>query len=211
MGEQEAATQYTAEAAALQKAMTTLMWNESVGMYCDGICADTPPTGVTINSWALFNDIVPKEGIKTAWEQAAAFGLESTGDYGAFIWLAAQNKYAGDDGSTMLHALTKCDRASWCGEMTHGLDGTNATMTRETWTGGTYSHAWGVGAITGVAGGLMGIEQTAPAFGTFTVKPRIGSLDKAAIRVPTLRGPISVEANKTHTVVGVPCGASARV
>ncbi len=84
-------------------------------------------------------------------------------------------------------------------------------MTRETWTGGTYSHAWGTGAITGVAGGLMGIEQTAPAFANFTVKPRIGSLDRAVIRVPTLRGPIAVEANKTHTSVAVPCGAVARL
>ena len=50
-----------------------------------------------------------------------------------------------------------------------------------------YSHAWGIGAITGVAGGLMGIEQTAPAFQAFTVKPRIGSLLTAHIKVPTLR------------------------
>jgi len=57
----------------------------------------------------------------------------------------------------------------------------------------------------------MGIEQTAPAFGSFTVKPRIGSLTKASIRVPTLRGPIAVDANKTHTVVGVPCGSTARL
>jgi hypothetical protein len=34
-----------------------------------------------------------------------------------------------------------------CGELTHGLDGTNATMTRETWTGGTYSHAWVCGNV----------------------------------------------------------------
>ena len=61
-----------------------------------------------------------------------------------------------------------------CSELTHGLDGTNATMTRETWSGGTYSHVWGTGAIAGVAGGLMGIVQTAPAFANFTVKPRIG-------------------------------------
>ena len=45
--------------------------------------------------------------------QAAKYGLEGTGDYGAFIYLAALNKYAGDDGSATLHALTKCDRSSW--------------------------------------------------------------------------------------------------
>ena len=63
----------------------------------------------------LYNDLVPEQSMKTAWEQAAGYGLEGTGDYGAYIWLAAQNKYAGDDGSVMLHALTKCDHSSWCG------------------------------------------------------------------------------------------------
>ena len=207
----EMEAQYRSEAANLQKAMQTQMWNASAGMYCDGACKDTPHTGVTTNSFTLYTDLVPEDSIKTAWEQAAAYGLEGTGDYGAYIWLAAQNKYAGDDGSVMLHALTKCDHSSWCGELTQGLDGTNATMTRETWTGGTYSHGWGTGAIVGVAGGLMGITQTAPAFANFTVAPRIATIDKAVVRVPTLRGAISVEANKTHTIVGVPCGASARV
>jgi len=85
----------------------------------------------------------------------------------------------------------------------------NATMTRETWTGGTYSHGWGVGAITGVAGGIMGIVQTAPAFGTFTVKPRIGSLRSASIKVPSLRGFITVNASGAATAAGVPCGSVA--
>ena len=34
---------------------------------------------------------------------------------------------------------------------------------------------------------------------------------RAVFSLQTLRGSISVKANKTHTVVGVPCGASARI
>ena len=34
----------------------------------------------------------------------------------------------------------------------------------------------------------MGIRQTSPTFATFTVKPRLGSMASAAIKVPTLRG-----------------------
>jgi|EP01043_Picozoa_sp_COSAG02_P072546 hypothetical protein len=36
-----AASQYASEAAALRKAMETLMWNASAGMFCDGACVDT--------------------------------------------------------------------------------------------------------------------------------------------------------------------------
>ena len=92
--------------------------------------------------------------------------------------LRSRDKFARDcDEASDELLLYACPDLIWgirCGELTHGLDGTNATMTRETWSGGTYSHAWGTGAITGVAGGLMGIVQTAPAFANFTVKPRIG-------------------------------------
>ena len=104
---------YSDDATRLEAAMQAKMWNASASMFCDGICSEQPHTGVTTNSWALFNDIVPSEAIPTAWAQAAAYGLEGFGDYGAFIWISAQNKYAGDDGSAMLHALTKCDRFSW--------------------------------------------------------------------------------------------------
>ena len=44
-----------------------------------GICAEQPHTGVTTNSWALFNDVVPADGIAAAWQQAADFGLEGFG------------------------------------------------------------------------------------------------------------------------------------
>ena len=130
------ATQYKTEATVLQKAMTDQMWNASAGMFCDGSCDTQPHMGVTTNTFTLFNDLIPTADVQKAWEQAAAYGLEGTGDYGAFIYLAALNKYAGDDGSATLHALTKCDRDSWCAEM----ETFNATMTRETWAGGTYSH-----------------------------------------------------------------------
>ena len=105
----------------------------------------------------------------------------------------------------MRKALTKCDTMSWCSTM----EKFNATMTRESWVAGTYSHPWGTGAITGVAGGIMGIEQTLPSFGAFTVRPRIADMEHASIRVPTLRGYIHVDANQTHTMVKVPGNAVA--
>ena len=55
----------------------------------------------------------------------------------------------------------------------------------------------------------MGIQQTSPGFSTFTVRPRLGSMANASIKVPTLRGPVEVEANTTHTLVGVPCNTVA--
>ena len=95
-----------------------------------------------------------------------------------------------DDGVALLTALTKCDRDSWCA----GIRDDNLTMTRESWHDGTYSHQWGSSPIVGVTWGVMGIQQTAPGFGSFTVRPKIGGLQHASITVPSIKGLINVTA-----------------
>ena len=113
----------------------------------------------------------------------------------------------GDDGSALLTALTKCDEDSWCA----GLRDDNLTMTRESWHDGTYSHEWGASPIAGVAWGLLGVQQTAPGWATFTVRPKLGGLTHAALTVPTLRGPINVTAAPGALAVHVPCNCAARL
>ncbi len=84
-------------------------------------------------------------------------------------------------------------------------------MTRESWAGGTWSHAWGTAVASAVASGLVGVRATRPAFDAFDVQPRLGGLERASLRFPTLAGPVDVEANATHTSVAAPCGTRATV
>jgi hypothetical protein len=150
------------------------------------------------------------------WATAADWGIEQIGDYGAFYWqlAIAGGYYAGphfyvspDDGTAIVHALTKCDEYSWCS----GLRDDNLTMTRESWHDGTYSHGWGASAVVGVAMGVLGVHQTAPAFANFTVVPKLGPLARASGVVPTIRGFINVTATAATGAVDVtvPCGALA--
>ena len=110
-----------------------------------------------------------------------------------------------DDGMAIVTALTKCDRYSWCS----GLRDDNLTMTRESWHDGTFSHGWGSSAIVGVAWGIVGIHQTAPAFAAFTVKSKLGSLTHANLTQPTIRGFITVYAAPGAVSVTVPCNTAA--
>jgi hypothetical protein len=110
-----------------------------------------------------------------------------------------------DDGTAILTALTKCDTYSWCS----GLRDDNLTMTRESWHDGTYSHGWGSSAIVGVSWGVMGVHELSPAWATFLVKPKIGSLTNATIRVPTIRGYINATAAPGALDVQVPCNSIA--
>jgi len=193
------------------------MWNGT--HFCDGICSDVKGASLLMsNMFGLafgFPQAQGQEATEAAWNLTASWGLENIGDYGAFWYLHAigggyytdmSSSSAADDGSAILKALAKCDEDSWCS----GIQNDNLTMTRESWHAGTYSHQWGSSAIVGVVWGLMGIHQTSPAWKTFTVKPKMGSLTSASIKVPTIRGFITVTAKAGESVeVEVPCGSQA--
>jgi hypothetical protein len=57
----------------------------------------------------------------------------------------------------------------------------------------------------------MGIHQTAPAWATFTVRPRLAQLQFANVTVPTIRGPIVVAARPNWLSVAVPCNTHAKL
>lgn len=84
-------------------------------------------------------------------------------------------------------------------------------MTRESWHDGTYSHEWGASPLAGVAWGLLGVQQTAPGWANFTVRPRLGGLTHASLRVPTIRGFIDVTAAPGALAVDVPCNSLAQL
>ena len=200
-------------ASAAQAAIVTHMWNGTA--FCDGVCSEVGGNSrMMTNMFLLAFGMVPAANIPAAWGVVADWGIEKIGDYGAFWWLMAISSgyYAPyyvtpDDGSALLHALTKCDQDSWCS----GLRDDNLTMTRESWHDGTYSHGWGTGAIVGVTWGILGVHETSPGWATFLVAPKLGTLTHAAGTVPTIRGFINVTATPGAVDVHVPCNSRARL
>jgi len=73
----------------------------------------------------------------------------------------------------------------------------------------TMSHPWGTSPVGAIAHGVVGVQQTAAAWATFTVKPRLATLRFANLTLPTIRGPISVAAAPGRLEVGVPCNTQA--
>ena len=204
------ASLYASQSESIKAAMVKLMWDPNASRYCDGACTDPAVNGhggVTTDYFTSYFGLVPANAVQHVWDAMVTFGLTQIGDYGAFIFLSALAMHSGDDGTAMVTALTKCDAYSWCNE----IQTYNATMTMEALghLSATMSHGWGVAPIVGVVNGVMGIAQTAPAWSTFTVKPRLAKLQFANITVPTLRGPIVVTATPTTLSVAVPCNTQA--
>ena len=199
---------YATEAAALKKAVVAHMWDTKAERFCDGPCTTTPSHGIYSDMYPLWMGLVPEASTGKVWKALTGFGLEQIGDYGAFIYFHALAMYpAGDTGQAALKALTKCDEYSWC----HMMEAYDATMTREAFTSGTMSHAWGTAPITGTVNGIMGLSQTAPAYKEFTVKPRLGEVKSASVKVSTPHGYIWINATSAgETVaVSVPCNTRA--
>ena len=87
----------------------------------------------------------------------------------------------------------------------------DATMTREAFTSGTMSHAWGTAPTTGTVNGIMGLTHEAPAYKAFSVKPRLGGVQSASVKVPTPHGHIWINASSAgqSVAVSVPCNTQA--
>jgi len=213
-GRSAAADALAAQAGSLEGAILAQLFNASAGLFCDGVCADPAVQGhasTFSSAWALYLGAAAAAGVgapAAAFARIASNGLEGYGDYGAFMYLSALAAYPdGDDGAAILAALTKGDATGWVAEMRDF----NATMTRESWVDptATYSHAWGTSPIGAVVNGVMGVTQTAPAWAAFTVKPRLGGVAAASLTLPTLRGPIQVNASARATAVRAPCGTLA--
>ena len=211
-GHADNATQFAAESAALMNNIKQKMWNGS--HYCDGICSEVNGSSLVMSNMLTlcFGMHETQASVQSAWEVVADWGLEEIGDYGSFWYFTAlaSGYYAPaynapGDGSAVLKALTKCDRYSWCS----GLRDDNLTMTRESWHQGTYSHQWGTAPIVGVVFGVMGVHVTGPGWTTFTVMPKLASLEHASVTVPTLRGFIEVDATPSRVQVRVPCNTAA--
>ena len=64
--------------------------------------------------------------------------------------------------------------------------------------------------VGGVVQGLLGVQPTSPGYRSFTVKPRLGSLKRLALKLPTLYGYINVTATPARLALQVPCNSRAR-
>lgn len=93
-------------------------------------------------------------------------------------------------------------------------------MTTESWDeyfkpNLTWNHAWGSAPANITARKLMGIEPMEATFSRFRISPQPGTLEKASIKVPCMRGAIKCDlTNKTdqwQLTVSVPGNSEAEL
>ena len=198
LGRENDRRDYRAAKEALREAMLTHLYDEEMGAFRDGLTVD----GTPIEHYAQHATVFPLyAGVCEAGvADACARYIIGQGDirtsvYGAYFLMEALygagfGNYAtallADDGSTPgVH--------SWAAS----LATKDITIAPEAWyveekNNMTFSHPWGSAPASLIARCMFGIRPTSPGFRTFQVRPLVGDLSYATIRVPTVKGTVRV-------------------
>ena len=119
------------------------------------------------------------------------------------------------EGDYALHLLTKDDIRSWRNMIRAG-----ATITFEAWDNSfkpnqDWNHAWGAAPADIIPMRLVGVRPLTPSAATIEVRPQTASLRHVTAAVPTIRGTVEVDIDRTDNLyrmrVRIPANTDARI
>jgi hypothetical protein len=156
-------------------------------------------------------DLVPPERRRKVADFVQSRGMACS-VYGAQYLLESMYKTGKDEYALQL--LTSRGQRSWWNMIAVG-----STMTTEAWDAKfkpnlTWNHSWGTAPANIISRFLLGVRPLAPGYGQILIAPRPGTLKSAEAKVPTPKGPVTVNfQNQARFLleIEVPHGASARV
>lgn len=222
LGKDEDATAFRAAADALRHNMIELLFDPSQGAFRDGLTVDGEPVDhyaqhatVFALCGAIYSDAAMRDVLGRH-----LVGQETirTSIYGAFFLLDAL--YHAGFGAYATALLADDDLTPGIHSFASSLYNGGVTIAPEAWNVNekgnmTFSHPWGSAPASMIVRGMFGIRPTRPGFHKFEVRPQIGDLPYASIRVPTVKGSITVSIGQNREAyeaeVTVPANAKATV
>jgi len=168
------------------------------GIYIDGIHHETgkPGTHASLhaNMFPLAFGLVAGEDVPAVTSFIRSRGMACS-VYGAQYLLDAL--YDAGEEQHALDLMTATHDRSWA----HMIYHVGSTITLEAWDvkykpNLDWNHAWGAVPANMIPRKLMGIEPIEPGFTRFRVRPQTASLNEAAIRNPSPRGPIELKVTR---------------
>lgn len=198
-------------AAQLKKVFNKMLFDQKRGVYRDGIGTDH--ASLHANMFPLAFGLVPEKQVPGVTAFIRSRGMACS-VYGAQFLLDAL--YEAGEADYALELLTSTGERSW-----YNMIRVGATLTMEAWDNKykpnqDWNHAWGAAPANLIPRRLMGIEPLEPGFSMVGIRPRPGSLLKAEVIHPTIRGEVKVSyenlPGKTfHLKVKIPPTAAAEV
>lgn len=205
----------------IKKSMIEYLYTDSLGAFCDGLTKtyhkiDHHAQHAT--AYALYAGIYENIAMR---DQLIAY-IKKTGQikmsvFGAYFLL--QGLYDNDAGVYATHLLlSNKSTHTWA----YMLKENNATITTEAWSidikdNMTYSHPWGAAPAALIVQGIFGIKPEKPGFDEFRIKLQPGNLQRASLKIPTIKGEISCSYQRNKNMmlkvieVVVPSNSKAKI
>ncbi len=175
------------QAERVKLAFNRTFFDDELGIYLDGEGSDH--ASLHSNMFSLAFGLVPVERRPEVVSFVKSRGMACS-VYGAQYLL--ESLYEHDEDNHALDLLTaKHDRSWW------NMIRTGSTMTMEAWdekykSNLDWNHAWGSAPANIIPRFLMGVRPLAPGFAKVLIQPRPGTIERAELEHPTIRGPVIV-------------------
>lgn len=222
LGKDDDAAVFRTAADALRHNMIDQLFCAERGAFCDGLTAG----GVRVDHYAqhatvfalcagVYSDAAMKDILG---RYLVGQGDIRTSIYGAFFLLDAL--YHAGFGAYATALMADDDLTPGIHSFASSLYNGRVTIAPEAWNVNekanmTFSHPWGSAPASMIVRGMFGIIPTRPGFRQFEVRPQIGDLPYASIRVPTVKGTIVVSIGQNREAyeaeVTVPANTKATV
>jgi alpha-L-rhamnosidase len=199
LGKDDDATAFRAAADALRHDMIEKLYDPAECAFRDGLAVTGKPVdhfAQHATAFALCAAVYSDAAMRDSLGRHLV-GQETirTSIYGAFFLLDAL--YHAGFGAYATALLADDDLTPGVHSFASSLYNGGVTIAPEAWNVGekgnmTFSHPWGSAPASMIVRGMFGIRPTRPGFHKFDVRPQIGDLPYASIRVPTVKGTIVV-------------------
>ena len=202
---------YAFEAERVKKQFNSLLLDSKKRYYKDGI--DTDHNSLHANMLPMAFGMVPGKYIKSVTEFIKSRKMACSVYGSQFLLDAIYNAHEAEYG---LQLLSSTKERSWYNMIRAG-----STITMESWDNKykpnqDWNHAWGAVPANIIPRKLMGIEPIEPGYRKIRIKPQPGTLQQTSIRIPTVRGDVSVAFNNVPGTrfeinVEVPANSTAEI
>ena len=195
IGKSKHAESYRQRASRTLDSFNAEFFDKERGVYVDGVGTDH--ASLHANMMPLAFGMVPTERLASVVAFVKSKGMACS-VYGAQYLLEAL--YRANEAEAALSLMTAEHDRSWL----HMLDGVGSTVALEAWDPKykpnlDWNHAWGAAPANLIPHYLVGVRPLAPGFKRILIKPQPGSLDFFSAMVPTIRGPVSVDLDRTES------------
>ncbi|MHC5794631.1 alpha-L-rhamnosidase C-terminal domain-containing protein [Lacisediminihabitans sp. FW035] len=191
-GEAALVDRYTEERRCIHAAFSRELWNDSTGLFRDGVPfvtavephewlpadRDIETFSTQVNALAVLYDLAPADRRESIMRRLAAGNLNVQPYFMHFVFAAFDHAGVFDE-----LALTQLRR--WT------IDADTGTF-REMWDAGDYSHAWQCTPLFQLSARVLGVTPLTDGFTSVRIRPSPIGLDWARGTVPTPRGDIDV-------------------